>query len=73
MLENTLKQPKQFYIDQINAMCEPLKDHFDEPTKRAYARQLAESFDDYLCSISNEVFKTIELYRVCKKAIGLSK
>jgi len=73
MLENTLKQPKQFYIDQINAMCEPLKEHFDEPTKRAYVRQLTESFDDYFTKINHEIFEFVELYRICKKAIGLSK
>ena len=65
-----LKQPKSFYITQIEAMCEPLK-QLDEKVRRNHARQLTESFDDYFTKINHEIFEFVELYRICKKAIGL--
>lgn len=71
MLENNLKQPKQFYIDQINLLCEPLKNQFNKTQKKSYARELTESFDDYLFKIENEVLSTIEIYRICKKSLGI--
>ena len=65
-----LKQPKSFYIEQINLMCEPLK-RFDEKARRNHARELTESFDDYFTKINHEIFEFVELYRICKKAIGV--
>ena len=65
-----LKQPKSFYVSQIEAMCEPLKS-LDEKVRRNHARQLTESFDDYFTKIDHEIFGFAELYRICKKAIGL--